>query len=90
MLSMDDLPPSTRAAVEGVVRRLVDRVIAIAAIALREAGLEVTLDVEQMDEYFDIVIRTNLSPEQHKLADEIVHAALESVILQSTVDGRLH
>lgn len=90
MISMDDLSPSQREAIERVLLPLVNRAMANAAGALQAAGLDVTLAIERFDERFDIVLQCTLPPAQRKLAEDICNAALESVILQASVDGVLH
>lgn len=90
MISMDDLSLAQREAIERAILPLVNRAMENAAGALRAAGLDVTLAVERFDDRFDIVLHCTLPPAQRKLAEDICNAALESVILQASVDGRLH
>lgn len=90
-LNMDDFSPAQREAMESVTRRIVERAIVNARGALKTAGLDATLKIEQFDHKFDIVLQcTKLPPDQRKLAEDITNAALESVILQASVDGKLH
>lgn len=81
------VPPQVRATVENFINRIVQEATTGAERALRDAGLVATVSYVRNGAASELIITSNLSKADHSRAEDILEAALQSVLFR-VYDGQ--
>lgn len=90
MDDLDEMSPAARAEVEEYMGRLVGTIVGNVDRALNGAGLLATVAVNKVGRRFELVITSCLSADDHRLAEDIADAALQSTLIRVSRNGVLH
>lgn len=84
----DGIPTRMRATIETFINHIIQEAIASAERELHEAGLVATVAFIRDGGRVDLIIKSQLSREDHSRAEDILEGALQSVL--SKVSGNQH
>lgn len=82
--SLERAPPRVRAAVENLISRITETAVKDANEALRTAGLVAEVSAVRDGIAVELVIKSNLPCAEHRRAEDITEAVLQSVLLRAS------